>query len=181
MIIIHPLSLSLFLSQQLGIILITNYPFLSFICSFVWLPCFLQAQKAEKDATDLKGSMRKRMEFLDFDWRLPQLPRSSNFHWWFMPFRKYYRGWSMMVGISQEWDGLCFLPFPSFHGLSLPSPFKKMCNSSIVLMWQLLRRRMFGFLFWWFRCISYVSFFYIVAFEIRDDLSGKEFESKEWF
>lgn len=28
----------------------------------------LQAQKAERDATDLKGSMRKRMEFLDFDW-----------------------------------------------------------------------------------------------------------------
>jgi U6 snRNA-associated Sm-like protein LSm1 len=27
----------------------------------------LQAQKAERDATDLKGSMRKRMEFLDFD------------------------------------------------------------------------------------------------------------------
>ncbi|PON66013.1 LSM domain/archaea-type [Parasponia andersonii] len=26
-----------------------------------------KAQKAEKDATDLKGSMRKRMEFLDFD------------------------------------------------------------------------------------------------------------------
>ncbi|KAF9616065.1 hypothetical protein IFM89_028531 [Coptis chinensis] len=26
-----------------------------------------RAQKAEKDATDLKGSMRKRMEFLDFD------------------------------------------------------------------------------------------------------------------
>lgn len=27
----------------------------------------LQAQKAERDATVLKGSMRKRMEFLDFD------------------------------------------------------------------------------------------------------------------
>lgn len=27
----------------------------------------LQAQKAERDATDLKGSMRKRMEFLDLD------------------------------------------------------------------------------------------------------------------
>ncbi|ONH97544.1 hypothetical protein PRUPE_7G195800 [Prunus persica] len=26
-----------------------------------------RAQKAERDATDLKGSMRKRMEFLDFD------------------------------------------------------------------------------------------------------------------
>ncbi|KAH7519317.1 sm-like protein LSM1B [Ziziphus jujuba] len=26
-----------------------------------------KAQKAEKDATDLKGTMRKRMEFLDFD------------------------------------------------------------------------------------------------------------------
>ncbi|KAJ4834722.1 Sm-like protein lsm1b [Turnera subulata] len=25
------------------------------------------AQRAERDATDLKGSMRKRMEFLDFD------------------------------------------------------------------------------------------------------------------
>jgi len=27
----------------------------------------VQAQKAEKDATELKGSMRKRMEFLDLD------------------------------------------------------------------------------------------------------------------
>ncbi|RRT55160.1 hypothetical protein B296_00030143, partial [Ensete ventricosum] len=26
-----------------------------------------RAQKAERDATDLKGSMRKRMEFLDLD------------------------------------------------------------------------------------------------------------------
>jgi len=26
-----------------------------------------QAQKAEKDATELKGTMRKRMEFLDLD------------------------------------------------------------------------------------------------------------------
>ncbi|KHG02862.1 putative U6 snRNA-associated Sm-like protein LSm1 [Gossypium arboreum] len=26
-----------------------------------------RAQKAEREATDLKGSMRKRMEFLDFD------------------------------------------------------------------------------------------------------------------
>ncbi|KAG2717910.1 hypothetical protein I3760_03G196100 [Carya illinoinensis] len=26
-----------------------------------------RAQKAERDATDLKGTMRKRMEFLDFD------------------------------------------------------------------------------------------------------------------
>ncbi|MED6193442.1 Sm-like protein lsm1b [Stylosanthes scabra] len=26
-----------------------------------------KAQKAERDATDLKGTMRKRMEFLDFD------------------------------------------------------------------------------------------------------------------
>ncbi|KAF3970910.1 hypothetical protein CMV_005433 [Castanea mollissima] len=26
-----------------------------------------RSQKAERDATDLKGSMRKRMEFLDFD------------------------------------------------------------------------------------------------------------------
>jgi U6 snRNA-associated Sm-like protein LSm1 len=28
---------------------------------------FLQAQKAEREATDLKGTMRKRMEFLDLD------------------------------------------------------------------------------------------------------------------
>lgn len=27
----------------------------------------VQAQKAEKDATELKGTMRKRMEFLDLD------------------------------------------------------------------------------------------------------------------
>jgi U6 snRNA-associated Sm-like protein LSm1 len=26
-----------------------------------------QAEKAEKEARDLKGTMRKRMEFLDFD------------------------------------------------------------------------------------------------------------------
>lgn len=26
-----------------------------------------QAQKAERDATELKGTMRKRMEFLDLD------------------------------------------------------------------------------------------------------------------
>lgn len=32
-----------------------------------------QAQKAERDATDLKGSMRKRMEFLDLDWELRDL------------------------------------------------------------------------------------------------------------
>jgi U6 snRNA-associated Sm-like protein LSm1 len=34
------------------------------------IDCFLsqsQAQKAEKDATELKGTMRKRMEFLDLD------------------------------------------------------------------------------------------------------------------
>lgn len=31
---------------------------------------FHQAEKAEKDLKDLKGSMRKRMEFLDFDWCL---------------------------------------------------------------------------------------------------------------
>ncbi|MQL78272.1 hypothetical protein Taro_010694 [Colocasia esculenta] len=30
-------------------------------------PEIRRAQKAEKDATDLKGSMRKRMEFLDMD------------------------------------------------------------------------------------------------------------------
>jgi hypothetical protein len=28
---------------------------------------FTQAEKAEKEARDLKGTMRKRMEFLDFD------------------------------------------------------------------------------------------------------------------
>lgn len=30
-------------------------------------PSIHQAQKAERDSTDLKGSMRKRMEFLDMD------------------------------------------------------------------------------------------------------------------
>ena len=34
--------------------------------TFVFLPC-PQAEKAEKEARDLKGTMRKRMEFLDFD------------------------------------------------------------------------------------------------------------------
>ncbi|KAF6176835.1 hypothetical protein GIB67_026522 [Kingdonia uniflora] len=45
-----------------------------FICTstiFVRLVCLVsmgkEAQKAERDATDLKGSMRRRMEFLDMD------------------------------------------------------------------------------------------------------------------
>ncbi|CAA6664630.1 unnamed protein product [Spirodela intermedia] len=32
-----------------------------------FFPFFFQAQKAEKEASDLKGTMRKRMEFLDLD------------------------------------------------------------------------------------------------------------------
>jgi hypothetical protein len=37
----------------------------SFILLFFFT--FTQAEKAEKEARDLKGTMRKRMEFLDFD------------------------------------------------------------------------------------------------------------------
>ncbi|RVX05553.1 Sm-like protein LSM1B [Vitis vinifera] len=42
------------------------FVFLLLISFGAHLICF-QAQKAEREATDLKGSMRKRMEFLDFD------------------------------------------------------------------------------------------------------------------
>lgn len=34
---------------------------------FVSFSMFQKAQKAEREATDLKGTMRKRMEFLDMD------------------------------------------------------------------------------------------------------------------
>ena len=50
---------------------LVGWEFIAFVfCTFKLLKCMfsLQAQKAERDATDLKGSMRKRMEFLDFDW-----------------------------------------------------------------------------------------------------------------
>lgn len=34
---------------------------------FFFFAPFIQAEKAEREARDLKGTMRKRMEFLDFD------------------------------------------------------------------------------------------------------------------
>ena len=37
------------------------------ICSSLEIGILSQAQKAERDASDLKGTMRKRMEFLDMD------------------------------------------------------------------------------------------------------------------
>ena len=36
-------------------------------CNYTFMLLIVQAQKAEREASDLKGTMRKRMEFLDLD------------------------------------------------------------------------------------------------------------------